>query len=196
MASSPATREVPGVVEDRQAPALGVGEFVALAASMMAMLALSIDVMLPALGLIGQELGVERANHNQYVVSFLIFGMAMGQLFYGPLSESLGRKPSILIGLTIFGVGCLVSFAATDLRVMLLGRLLQGLGAAGPRIVTLALIRDQCSGPDMARIMSLVIAVLMVGPLVAPFLGQSVLLLAHWRVLFLILLAFDLAILV
>lgn len=176
----------------RSDPVLGTGEFVALAASMMALLALSIDVMLPALATIGAELGAGSANRSQYVVFLLILGMSLGQLFYGPLSDSLGRKPSIVIGLALFGCGCVTSALADDFATMCAGRFLQGLGVAGPRIVTLALIRDQRSGADMARVMSLVIAVLMVGPLLGPFIGQGMLQLASWRMLFVALLVFDL----
>lgn len=174
----------------------GRAEFVALAASMMAMFALSIDLVLPALPDIAVDLGLSRANDQQHVVSLVILGMGIGQVFYGPLSDSLGRRAAILVGLGLFGAGCALAVAATDLSQLLAGRFLQGVGAAGPRIVTLALVRDQYAGSDMARIMSIVVTVLMVGPLLAPFAGQGLLWLASWRIGFVALLVLDLAILV
>lgn len=170
----------------RQAPALG--EFVVLMALLISLVALSIDAMLPALSEIGGELGVRRSNDSQLVVSGLFLGLAVGQLVYGPLSDSIGRKPAIYGGLVLFVIGCLLSIASWNFSVMLAGRFLQGLGAAGPRIVTIALVRDRYEGRAMARIMSLVMAVFIIVPAVAPALGQGVLFFAHWRMIFVILL--------
>lgn len=170
-------------------------EFVALCGAMMAMIGLAIDVVLPALGAIGHDLRVQDSSHTQSIVLVLILGVAIGQLFYGPWSDAVGRRPAIVLGLVVFGAGCSLAFLASSLSTMLAGRFLQGMGAAGPRIVTLALVRDQYAGRDMARVMSLIVAVLMVGPLVAPFLGQGLLLIAPWRVLFLVLLLIDAAVL-
>jgi len=164
-------------------------EFVALAALMMALFALSLDIVLPSLSVIGRDLNVQHINDSQLIISFVIVGMAVGQIFYGPVSDAVGRKPAIFVGLALFAAGCALCLFAADFQVMLAGRFLQGVGAAGPRIVTLALVRDQYEGPAMARIMSIVIAVFMVGPLVAPFLGQGIVLVVHWRVLFAVLLA-------
>jgi MFS transporter, DHA1 family, multidrug resistance protein len=172
---------------------LGQAEFVSLVACMMAMPALSIDIVLPALPRIAHQLGVKRANDQQHVVSAVILGMSIGQVFYGPLSDSVGRKPTIYLSLAVFGIGCVTALFATQFWVMLTARFLQGLGAAGARIVTVALVRDQYAGPAMARVMSVVISALMVGPLLAPFLGQGLLWVAHWRIVFAALLVLDLA---
>ena len=153
-------------------------------ATLMSLTALSIDAMLPALGAIGQDLGVERSNDVQLVVSAIFLGMAVGQLAYGPLSDSAGRKPALLAGLGLFMVGCVLSLFAQSFPMMLTGRLLQGLGAAGPRIVTVALIRDQYEGRRMARVMSFVMAVFIIVPIVAPAMGQGILLFASWRAIF------------
>lgn len=169
-----------------QEPALG--EFVVLMALLISLVALSIDAMLPALSEIGGELGVQRSNDSQLVVSGLLLGLAAGQLIYGPLSDSVGRKPAIYGGLVLFVIGCVLSIASWNFSAMLAGRFLQGLGAAGPRIVTIALVRDQYEGRAMARIMSLVMAVFIIVPAIAPALGQGVLLFAHWRMIFVILL--------
>ncbi len=171
---------------------LSLGEFVSLMAVLMSLTALSIDAMLPALADIGRDLGVQRQNDNQLVISALFLGYAIGQLIYGPLSDRLGRKPGIYIGLALFVLGCLLSIVAWSYPAMLVGRFLQGFGAAGPRIVTLALIRDRHEGREMARIMSFVIGVFVIVPTVAPALGQAVLLIADWRMIFVLLLTLAL----
>ena len=114
-----------------------MGEFVALMALMTSLVAMSTDTMLPALAQIGADLGVQRANANQLVVTILFFGLAAPQLFYGPLSDSIGRKRAIGLGYAVFVAGSLCSILAVSFPMMLLGRLLQGLGMAGPRSVTL-----------------------------------------------------------
>lgn len=164
-------------------------EFIALMALMMMTFPLALDVVLPALLVIGRDLGVTHDNDSQLIIAVVILGMAVGQVFYGPLSDAIGRKPAIYIGMALYLAGSVVCLTTDDFIVMLGGRLLQGLGTAGARIVAVALIRDQYGGAAMARIMSFVIVVLMVGPLVAPFLGQGIILIAPWRALFFILLA-------
>ena len=121
--------------------------------------------------------------------------MALGQMAYGPLSDSVGRKPAIYLGLGIFIAGTVICLLAADFPTMLAGRLLQGLGAAGPRIVTMALVRDQFAGPAMARVMSIIITVFIAGPILAPFIGQGIVLVAPWRVIFVLLLVLGVAIL-
>lgn len=153
-------------------------------ALLISLVALSIDAMLPALPQIGADLGVGRPNDYQLVISVLFLGMACGQLIYGPLSDSTGRKPAVYAGLALFLLGCLLSVFAASFSVMLAGRFLQGLGAAGPRIVVIALVRDQQSGRAMARTMSFVMAVFILVPALAPALGQAIVVLAHWRAIF------------
>jgi DHA1 family bicyclomycin/chloramphenicol resistance-like MFS transporter len=162
----------------------GLGEFIALMAFTMSLVALSIDAMLPAFPEMAQDLQVTTANDIQLVVSLLFIGLATGQLFYGPLSDSIGRKPAIYIGFALFIFGSLLSMAASDFTAMLAGRLLQGIGAAGPRTVAVALIRDRFHGSEMARIMSFIMTVFILVPVFAPALGQAILLLAGWRAIF------------
>ena len=111
----------------------GLPEFVALMAFTMSLVALSIDAMLPAFPDMSRDLGVTGANDIQLVVSTLFIGLATGQLFYGPLSDSIGRKPAIYTGFVLFILGSMLSMMASDFTLMLAGRLLQGIGAAGPR---------------------------------------------------------------
>ena len=161
-----------------------LAEFVALMAFTMSLVALSIDAMLPAFPDMAGDLAVGSGNDIQLVVSMLFIGLAVGQLFYGPLSDSIGRKPAIYTGFVIFILGSLLSMVATDFFTMLAGRLLQGIGAAGPRTVSVALIRDRFHGSEMARVMSFIMTVFILVPIFAPALGQGILLVAGWRTIF------------
>lgn len=167
-------------------------EFITLMALMSSLIALSIDAMLPALTDIGTELGSASANDNQLVVSLLFFGMAIAQLIYGPLSDSLGRKPMAYLGFVIFIIGCLLCITAESYILLLIGRVLQGVGLGGPRIMSIAIIRDQYSGREMARVMSFVMTVFILVPIIAPAIGQGILLVAHWRMIFTMLLCVGL----
>jgi DHA1 family bicyclomycin/chloramphenicol resistance-like MFS transporter len=165
-------------------PKTGLGEFIALMAFTMSLVALSIDAMLPAFPEMAQDLKVATPNDIQLVVSLLFIGLATGQLFYGPLSDSIGRKPAMYIGFALFILGSVLSMTASNFTTMLAGRLLQGIGAAGPRTVAVALIRDRFHGSEMARIMSFIMTVFILVPVFAPALGQAILLLAGWRAIF------------
>ena len=153
-------------------------------ALLTSLVALSIDAMLPALSIIGVDLNVQRENGTQLIVTAMFVGFAVGQLCFGPVSDSIGRKLPIYAGLGLFMLGSVLSMVAWSFPVMLIGRVLQGFGAAAPRIVSIALIRDQYEGRAMARIMSFVMAVFILVPVLAPALGQAVLLIADWRMIF------------
>ncbi|MEJ2753442.1 MAG: multidrug effflux MFS transporter, partial [Chloroflexota bacterium] len=159
-------------------------EFVIITSLMMSLTALSIDAMLPALPQIGADLQVQSANGPQLVVSALFLGLALGQLFFGPLSDSTGRKPAIYSGLSLFVVGSLISVFAVNFPMMLAGRLVQGAGVSAPRAVGLALVRDRYEGRDMAQVMSFVMTVFILVPMIAPTLGQALLFVAGWRSIF------------
>ena len=163
---------------------LGFREFVALMAMMTALVAMSIDMVLPALPAIGSSLGVERANDNQLVISFLFFGFGLGQIFYGPLSDNTGRKPAAYAGLGLFIGGSALALASTSFPMMLTARFLQGLGVAGPRTMTIAMVRDRFEGRSMARVMSFVMSVFILAPVIAPALGQGILMVSGWRMIF------------
>ena len=166
--------------------ATGFGEFVALMATLTALVALSIDMVLPSLPAIGASLGVARPNDNQWVLSLFFLGFGVGQFFYGPLSDTAGRKPAAFLGLTIFTAGCSLALFSQSLPMMLAGRLLQGIGVAGPRTISIALVRDRFEGREMARVMSLVTAVFILVPVIAPTLGQAVLAAFGWRAIFIV----------
>lgn len=158
-------------------------EFIAIAAVLMATIALSIDVMLPALGEMASEFGVQ-SNQRQLVIVALFIGFAVGQLIFGPLSDHIGRRPAITLGACLFAVGGLVCAMAPTFEVLIAGRVLQGVGGAGPRIVTVALMRDRFEGAAMARVMSIIMGIFIMVPVLAPSLGQGLLLIIEWRSLF------------
>lgn len=165
-------------------PARPSAEFIALMALTFSLIAMSIDGMLPALGDIAADLGASGTNDRQLVLTAFYFGLSVGQFFYGPISDSTGRKPAMYAGIGCFILGALMCALATNFPMMVAGRALQGFGAAGPRIVGTAMIRDLYAGSPMARIMSFVFAVLILVPVLAPSIGQAVLLFTNWRAIF------------
>lgn len=162
----------------------GLVEFVTLVALLSSLMALAIDAMLPALPIIGDDLGVSNPNAPQLIISTVFLGMLVGQVLFGPLSDSVGRKPLIYWGLGLFMLGSLVSMFAPSFEMMLFGRILQGIGVAAPRVVTMALVRDCYSGREMAQIMSFTMIVFIMVPAIAPSLGQGILWVADWRMIF------------
>lgn len=174
---------------------LGFVEFISIMALMIALTALSIDAMLPALTEIGLDLGVSNANDTQLVISVIFLGTAMGQLVCGPLSDSYGRKPLVFFGITIFIIGSLLCIFSSEFSWMLWGRLLQGIGLGAPRVISTAIIRDLYQGREMARVMSYVMTIFILVPVLAPALGQLILFVASWRMIFTMLLIMGLLIL-
>ena len=160
-------------------------EFIVLVALLNAMVAMSIDTMLPAIGSIAQELGAPDPNSRQFIITIFFAGLTLGTLIYGPWSDALGRKPTIIIGLCFYAVGSLLCLFSTTFPMILAGRFIQGFGASAPRIVSIAMVRDGQSGAAMARIMSFVMMVFMLVPILAPSIGQLVLIFANWRFIFL-----------
>jgi DHA1 family bicyclomycin/chloramphenicol resistance-like MFS transporter len=163
---------------------IGLFEFVALMATMTSLVALSIDSVLPALSQIGAYLEVTDSRQTHLIVSVFFVGMALGQLFYGPLSDDKGRRYVIISGLIVFAVGSLVCINAESLEVMLIGRVIQAFGVSGPRVATLAVIRDKYEGEAMARVMSFIMMVFILVPMLAPIFGQTILFWFSWQHIF------------
>lgn len=161
---------------------LSAREFVGLMASCMAMVALSIDLMLPAFPDVRAEFGLAPdSTATSWIVTAFFLGLACGQLVYGPLSDRYGRKPLLYTGLAIMVVASLVSAVAPSLGVMIVCRIVWGIGAAAPRSLALAMVRDRFSGDLMARTMSLIMATFVLVPVLAPSVGAAVLAIAPWR---------------
>jgi MFS transporter, DHA1 family, multidrug resistance protein len=159
-------------------------EFIALVALTTSLVAMSIDTMLPALGSMASELGAAQPNDRQLILSMFFAGMAVGQLVYGPISDSTGRKPALYLGIALFMIGGAICALTHSFTWLLIGRALAGFGAAGPRIVSVALMRDAHTGSSMARVMSFVQTVFILVPVLAPSIGQAVLAVTSWRAIF------------
>lgn len=159
-------------------------EFVALMTCMLALEALAIDSMLPALGHMGSDLAISYANDRQLIITSIFLGVALGVLGYGIAGDSLGRKRPVYFGLFVFVLGSILCALSDNFTTMLFGRVLQGLGAAGPYVLSTALIRDMYKGRQMAEIMSLVLMAFIFVPAVAPLIGQGILLISGWRSIF------------
>lgn len=162
---------------------LVLGEFIPLMALLTALDAMSIDAMLPALSHIARDLSVTNTA-AQHMVGTMFVGMTIGQLIGGPLSDNIGRKPAIYWGLALYIIGCVLAIFATAFSVLLAARVLQGFGASIPVVVSTAMVRDLYQGAPMARIMSFIGAVFILVPVLAPLAGQGILLVAHWRWIF------------
>ncbi|QUT06344.1 multidrug effflux MFS transporter [Sphingobium phenoxybenzoativorans] len=175
---------------------LGFKEFVALIAGLMAMNALSIDPMLPALPAIGESLGIHNPNDRQWIITAYFMGLGVGALFYGSLSDRYGRRPVLLICLGLMLVTTMVCALAPSFAVMLVARAFSGFFAAAMRVIAVSIVRDRFQGDAMARVMSLVFVVFMLVPILAPTFGQIILFFAPWRWIFGVLLVLSCVILI
>jgi MFS transporter, DHA1 family, multidrug resistance protein len=163
-------------------------EFVSLIALLMALTALSIDVMLPALPQIGAAMGVGDENDRQLVISVYFIGFAAGQFLFGPISDHWGRRKPLLLGLALYLAGTALALSSASFTGLLAARMFQGFGAASPRVIALAIVRDRFGGREMARVMSFVMMVFIVVPILAPEAGELILEFSGWRFIFYLLL--------
>lgn len=177
MPSLPQTAPVPH-------PGMGFRQFVALIALLMAVNALAIDAMLPALPAIGDALAVSTDNQRQWVVTAYLLGFGVSQLAYGPLSDRFGRKPVLLAGLGIFVAFSLAAALASSFVMLLAARVMQGVGSAATRVLSVSIVRDCYAGRQMARVMSLTFIVFLTIPILAPSIGQAILLVLPWPWIF------------
>ncbi len=164
-------------------------------AGLMALNALAIDSMIPALAAIARDLGVASENDRQLVVIMYLVGFGATQLIWGPLADRFGRKPVLAAGLLLYALFALACGIATGFGLLIAARILQGGAAASCRVLVVAMVRDLFHGEAMARVMSLVFMVFMVVPVLAPTMGQAILLVAPWRAIFVVLAAYAAAML-
>ncbi|MER2534934.1 MAG: multidrug effflux MFS transporter [Rhizobiaceae bacterium] len=174
------------VASPAQDKALSIGkwEFIALAAAVMSLNALAIDIMLPGLQQIGASLGVENENHRQYVISAYFLGMGLALLPYGPLSDRYGRRKPLLFGLTVYVIAAFAAAFSPNFETLLALRFIQGAGAASTRVIAVSIVRDRFGGRAMAEVMSLIFMTFMVVPVIAPSIGQLMMLFANWHFIF------------
>ena len=162
----------------------GFPEFVCLIAMMMALNALAIDAMLPALPAIGAALDVATENSRQWVITAYLLGFGVAQIIYGPLADRYGRKPILMIGLTLYVLFSVLAAFAPTFETLILARIGSGVGAAAMRVLAVSIVRDRYSGRTMARVMSLSFLVFLGVPILAPTLGQLILTVAPWPWIF------------
>jgi DHA1 family bicyclomycin/chloramphenicol resistance-like MFS transporter len=160
-------------------------EFIALVAALMAVNALAVDVMLPALPYMGEALGVSNENERQFVVTAYMLGMGIAVLAFGPLTDRFGRRGPLLVGLAIYVAAVVAAAFAPSFAILLALRFVQGMGAASVRVIATAVVRDRYSGREMAEVMSLTFMVFMAVPVIAPGIGQVLLLTGPWQTIFL-----------
>lgn len=159
-------------------------EFIAMIAMLMALNALAIDIMLPGLQQIGASLGVTNDNHRQYIISTYLIGFGVAQLVYGPLADRFGRRGPLLGGLAIYIAASICCVFIPSFSGLLVLRFIQGLGAASMRVVTVSIVRDVYGGRQMAEAMSMIMMVFMIIPVIAPGIGQGILFVADWHMIF------------
>lgn len=176
-------------------PPIGFAEFVALVASLMALTALGIDAMLPALPAIGDALRVSVENDRQLVIGMFLFGFGIAQLVHGPLADRYGRRPVLVFALAAYVIANLIAATSSSFTLLLVARFTAGLAIAASRVVTVALVRDCYSGRAMARVMSLAFMVFMAAPVLAPSVGQVILFFGSWRLIFVMIAAISATIL-
>lgn len=167
-------------------------EFIALMAALMSIVALAIDAILPALSNIGVAINSLDPIDHQLLITMIFLGLGVGQLFFGPLSDSYGRKPMVYLGFTLFVIASIICLFAPSLEIMVLGRILQGIGLSGPRTLAISIIRDTYKGDYMAKVMSFVVAFFILIPVVAPAIGKVILDNFGWKAIFYIQLIFGL----
>ncbi|MGR3713640.1 MAG: multidrug effflux MFS transporter [Shimia sp.] len=167
-------------------------EFIALCAMMFATIAFSIDAMLPALPEIAAELSPGNLNHATLIITSFVMGMGLGTFFTGPLSDRFGRKVVLISGAALYSFCAFIGWYSQTLEWVLVARFMMGVGAAGPRIVTLAIVRDLFEGREMARIMSFSMMIFTLVPAVAPLLGQFIIDFSSWRGIFVAFMLFSL----
>ncbi len=169
---------------------LPLPEFIGMLAFLFATIAFSIDAMLPALPQIAADLTPDDVNRAQLILTAFVFGMGLGTLFAGPISDAIGRKRAITAGFAIYSLAAVAALFAQSLELLLLARFIQGIGAAAPRIVALALVRDLYAGREMARITSLVMMIFIMVPAIAPSVGALVISIAGWHGVFVVFVLF------
>jgi DHA1 family bicyclomycin/chloramphenicol resistance-like MFS transporter len=161
------------------------GAFIAFAAAVMALNGLSIDSMLPSLPAIGDALGVAQENQRQWIIGAFLIGFGASQIVWGPLADRYGRKPILVVSMVLYTLFCLAAGLATSFPMLLTARFFQGVAASTSRVILVSVVRDCYSGRRMARVMSLAFMIFLIVPVLAPSVGQIVVLMfGSWRSLF------------
>jgi DHA1 family bicyclomycin/chloramphenicol resistance-like MFS transporter len=167
-------------------------EFVGMLAMLSAIVAFSIDSMLPAIPEIAMQMSPDDPNRAQLVITSFVFGLGIGIFFTGPISDMYGRKPVAVVGMAVYMIAALYASRTTEIWHLLASRFVMGIGASGPRVVSLAMVRDLYAGREMARIVSFVMTVFIMVPAVAPSIGAVIIAFSSWRGIFIAFVLFAL----
>ena len=173
----------------------GAREMTALLALLMALNAFAIDAMIPALPDIGRSLHVAEENRRQLVVVAYFVGFGSTQLLWGPLADRFGRKPILATGVALYAFFALLCGLASSFALLIAGRVAMGASAAVTRVLVISMVRDLFEAESMARVMSLVFMTFMLVPVLAPNIGQGILLFFPWRAIFIVLTLYALGML-
>jgi len=179
------------LTDTKQPFLMGKLEFVCLVAMMFATIAFSVDAMLPALPEIASDLFPSQAHRAPLVLTAFVFGMGIGTFFSGPLSDAFGRKRVIYLGVALYMGAAFIAWLSSSLEILLIARVIQGVGASAPRIVSLAIIRDLFSGREMAKIVSIAMLIFTLVPAIAPLVGSVIIGAFGWRSIFLAFVIFS-----
>ncbi len=149
------------------------------------LLAFGIDSALPAFDELRPAFGLEpESNRITLVITWYFLGMAVGQLIYGPVSDRFGRVPALRVGIGIYCLGAIGAILAPTLGWLFVSRFVWGLGAASPGVLRAAIARDLYEGNEMARVMSIMMAFFLMGPILAPIAGEGILAFGTWEWVF------------
>jgi MFS transporter, DHA1 family, multidrug resistance protein len=183
------------VEQNKHSLSIGRGEFIAMIAAMMAINALAIDVMLPGMQEIGASLGEQNENKRQLIITSYLLGFSIMQLVFGPVSDRFGRRSPLAAGIVVYVLAAITAIFVPGFAPLLGMRFIQGMGAAATRVIAVAIVRDVFGGKQMAEVMSLVMTVFMVMPVIAPSIGQAIMIFGEWHLVFLFMAAVAAAIL-
>ena len=177
-------------VSPRHQP-MGFPEFVLVIASIMALNPLAMDMMLPALPDIAATFHITSANKPQEVLSFFLIGFGIGQFVMGPLSDRFGRRPVLVDGMVLYCIGSVIAIMASSFEMLLVARVLQGLGTSATRVIATSIVRDCYSGRRMASVVSLAMMIFIAVPVLAPSIGEGILFVTDWRGIFFVLMSYG-----
>ncbi|WP_332061074.1 multidrug effflux MFS transporter [Bartonella sp. CB74] len=163
---------------------IGYKEFVILLAALMTINSIAIDIMLPAMPDILNNLHIVNENYQHYIISCYLISYSVTQIFFGPISDRYGRRKLVLIGLAFYAFSAILCAFVSNLPTLLVLRALQGTGGAAMRVLTISIIRDLYEGRKMAEVISIVMMVFLIAPMVGPATGQIILLFGHWQFIF------------
>ena len=175
-------------------PGMGFRQFVGLVAALMAVNALAVDSMLPALPAIARSLGLPVGNQQQWIITVYLLSFGTSQIIYGPLADRFGRRPVLMTGLIIYVATSILAAMAGSIEMLLFARVCQGIGSAATRVLVVSIVRDCYAGNQMARVMSLAFIVFLAVPILAPSIGQIIMLVLPWRGIFWALALFGLGV--